>query len=384
MGNRPSFRGTAVAVQEICHAAKDGTELFRSVDEILRDALKFDGATWFGTDPATLLSTAPLRIHGIEAGHCTTFWEREFFVEDAMLFRHLSRAAEPVASLRAITDDRPVRSPRFREFLAPQGYGDELRAVFKTGDRTWGITALYRDKGRPAFNAEERAMMADVAGSIAKALRRHVTTSTPWQHTPLAPGLLLFDGGGRLLSTNAEADTWLGELEAGNALFSPHPEGVRWVAPAESAGSGQPGFPSFVIMLVARARAIAEGHEKGPARLRVRSRSGQWLALHASCMSPGTDSTVAVVIEPASSTDIAPIIVEAYALSPRERDIVRAIARGLTSPQIGTELHLSPHTVRDYVKSVFEKVGVSSRGELIAKLFADHYYDALAAAYFKK
>jgi hypothetical protein len=29
--------------------------------------------------------------------------------------------------------------------------------------------------------------------------------------------------------------------------------------------------------------------------------------------------------------------------------------------------------VRDYVKAIFEKVGVSSRGELVAKLFAEHY-----------
>lgn len=31
------------------------------------------------------------------------------------------------------------------------------------------------------------------------------------------------------------------------------------------------------------------------------------------------------------------------------------------------------HTVRDYVKAIFAKVGVSSRGELVAKLFAEHY-----------
>jgi hypothetical protein len=29
--------------------------------------------------------------------------------------------------------------------------------------------------------------------------------------------------------------------------------------------------------------------------------------------------------------------------------------------------------VRDYVKVIFDKVGVSSRGELVAKLFAEHY-----------
>jgi hypothetical protein len=29
--------------------------------------------------------------------------------------------------------------------------------------------------------------------------------------------------------------------------------------------------------------------------------------------------------------------------------------------------------VRDYIKAIFEKAGVSSRGELVAKLFAEHY-----------
>jgi hypothetical protein len=31
------------------------------------------------------------------------------------------------------------------------------------------------------------------------------------------------------------------------------------------------------------------------------------------------------------------------------------------------------HTVRDHVKAIFQKVGVSSRGGLVAKLFAEYY-----------
>jgi hypothetical protein len=45
----------------------------------------------------------------------------------------------------------------------------------------------------------------------------------------------------------------------------------------------------------------------------------------------------------------------------------------LAPPTSPRELHLSAHTVRDHVKAVFDKVGVSSRGELVAKLFAEHY-----------
>jgi DNA-binding CsgD family transcriptional regulator len=64
---------------------------------------------------------------------------------------------------------------------------------------------------------------------------------------------------------------------------------------------------------------------------------------------------------------------EAYALTPRERQITQLVAQGAGTAEIAARLHLSTHTVRDYVKAIFEKVGVSSRGELVAKLFAEHY-----------
>jgi DNA-binding NarL/FixJ family response regulator len=80
-----------------------------------------------------------------------------------------------------------------------------------------------------------------------------------------------------------------------------------------------------------------------------------------------------LAIEPAKGSEVAPIIVQAYELSLREQQITESIARGLPTSAIAARLHLSTHTVRDYVKAIFEKVQVSSRGELVAKLFAEHY-----------
>jgi DNA-binding NarL/FixJ family response regulator len=60
-------------------------------------------------------------------------------------------------------------------------------------------------------------------------------------------------------------------------------------------------------------------------------------------------------------------------LSAREQQVTQLIARGVGTAGIAEALHLSVHTVRDYVKAVFEKVGVSSRGELVATVFAEHY-----------
>jgi DNA-binding CsgD family transcriptional regulator len=101
--------------------------------------------------------------------------------------------------------------------------------------------------------------------------------------------------------------------------------------------------------------------------------------MHASCLKgpDGRLAPTALTIEPAKSSQIAPIIVEAYSLTPREQEITRAVARGLSNVEIAGELFLSPHTVRDHLKAIFAKVGVGSRGELVAKLFAEHYGPAL-------
>jgi DNA-binding CsgD family transcriptional regulator len=49
------------------------------------------------------------------------------------------------------------------------------------------------------------------------------------------------------------------------------------------------------------------------------------------------------------------------------------VARGFPTSEIAGRLHLSAYTVQDHLKSIFEKSGTGSRGDLVARLFFDHY-----------
>jgi DNA-binding NarL/FixJ family response regulator len=83
------------------------------------------------------------------------------------------------------------------------------------------------------------------------------------------------------------------------------------------------------------------------------------------------------MIEPARRAEIASIIVELYELTAREQQVTQLLVRGLAIDEIAQTLWLSRHTVRDHVKAIFGKVGVTSRPELTARLFAEQFLPEL-------
>lgn len=52
-------------------------------------------------------------------------------------------------------------------------------------------------------------------------------------------------------------------------------------------------------------------------------------------------------------------------LTPREEQVVALVAEGLSNRQIAIELNLSEHTIKKYLFRVFEKLGISTRVELV-------------------
>jgi DNA-binding CsgD family transcriptional regulator len=109
----------------------------------------------------------------------------------------------------------------------------------------------------------------------------------------------------------------------------------------------------------------------------MQTRSGQWLLLFGTPLAGQLDGRVAVIVQPAEPHDIAPLVAQAYGLSARERDVARLCFRGLTTKEIAAALHISPYTVQDHLKRIFDKTGTRSRAELVGHVFLERYVPRL-------
>lgn len=344
------------AIEGIARAGLTAQDVLNETARRIDAVVPSDGFFMAATDPHTTLCIGTGYLRDLPRSQCQPTWDYEFLVPDYVKFADIPFTVGSVADLHDATGGRPERSARWREYSAATGFRSEVRTAFSLGGAIWGIGQFNRAGDARRFSAPEKDWLARVAPLVAEGLRAALLNQPASEAARRGPGLVLMDRDGRVVSATADAAAWLDEVDSITPLATP--SGV--VMPVE------------VQAYAAHARAAAGGESPRPAApARVRTRAGVWLLVHGS-MLEGSDQ-LALIIEPAKAADVAPLIVEAYGLTQRELEVTRAISRGLGTSQIAAALHLSPHTVRDYVKSIFEKVGVSSRGELVAKVFADHY-----------
>lgn len=346
-----------VAASFLAAPARAG--LLEELSAALHEVVGFDASAWFATDPLTGLPTAPVFAEGLGPVCWESAWANEFSEQDVLLFRDLARAPVTAGSLHAATEDVPERSPRFRHHLGPMGVADELRAVFRVGSKCWGQVTLLRCAPSRPFGPEDCAVLATAGPMIAAALRARTARvqEAPRTPRPPGPGTVLYTPEGRRVSMDEAAADWFAEFA-----------GQSWDAPQ------RPPAMAAVTAVVARANALSSHHGLGPSLTRLRADSGRWIVLSAAATLTGTGECglTALLVDAARSAHIAAVLVEAFALTRRERDVTSALMLGLSNAEIAQQLQMSAHTVRDHLAAAFEKVHVGSRGELVARLLGEH------------
>jgi DNA-binding CsgD family transcriptional regulator len=345
-------------------------EYHRELAARLRRRIAIDATCWHGVDPRTLLLTSARPEELLEYGFLSTetlplaaraVVASEYERDDYNTFAAVARRRAPVGILSDATRGRPDRSARYREFLAPRGTPFEMRAVFVTRGRAWGCVVLHRCRATGNFQQADARLMARLSRPIAEGLRTSLRVDAARRSDEDgAPGMILLGRHNEVELVTAPARRLLEPLYYDN----PRSEST---------------LPMPILSIAATARQERRDHLPDAAvALHVPTRDG-WLSLHASLPSGTRSQRVAIVIQPASPEYIAPLRLETYGLTEREREIATFVARGLSTKTLAERLFLSPWTVQDHLKSIFDKTGTHSRRELRARIFFDEFEPAINA-----
>jgi len=347
-----------IAFVRLIHRTLDLPAYFDAVDRTLQRCLPFDASCWLSLDPGTELPTSHVsRQFGF--AHLMALVANEYLEDDVNKFALLGRAERPVGILSRATGGNLSRSARYVDTLAPNGYadGDELRAVFRDGAEAWGAVALHRRQG--TFEESDATLVAELGSLVAHGIRRAILrTAATDDRGSEPPGLIVLRGDDSIESLTPAASRWLGDVFDSTIASEP--------------------TPLTVVSVANKARRAAGGDSDDLASVRLPTRSGGWLRMDASLLDDRPRGRVAVIISAARDPEVAGLIAQAYGLSARERDVTRLVLHGRSTHEIAAGLHVSPYTVQDHLKSIFEKVGVRSRRELVAQLFLQQYAPKLA------
>lgn len=343
-------------IARLCARAQDPLVLFERVAAIVREQVPYSVAGWILIDPDTML------INGVYAEDVDRDLHLQLIAcelteDDINKFWDLAARGVSAAALSKSTGGDLSLSTRWSRIYGPNGYGDEMRAVFATGKVAWGHACMTRMAGGPFFTEAEVDIIASIAPHVGNGIRTcYLLDATAGEATD--PALVMLADDGTVESMTPQARRWLGDPE--------DPRLATTIVLHEVAG---------------QARALADGSSSGPPALaRVRTQGGEWIVVRGIRMpsadpvepppdraSDGSGST-ALVIELAQGGDLAPMLLALHQLTDREREVTQRLLHGLPIAEMARVLWISPETLRGHVKSVFAKLGVSSRPELAALL----------------
>jgi DNA-binding CsgD family transcriptional regulator len=339
-------------------------EFFAELSPRLRNVIENDASCWHTLDPSTRLLTRDAPKELIEAGVFgldeapaagELIVRSEYMVDDVNTFAGLAGRRVPVGILDHVTGGDPQRSARYRDLLLPADIPHELRGAFLIRGRVWGAVHIARRASSGAFQQRDAAALGALTGAIARGIRAS----------------LRFDAARRVTGAEAPGMIVLGPHDEVELITPPARELLASLHPMDS-GYTDETIATPVLALASFIRSTSDRGQGAGNVVTVPAREG-WVTLHASLPGPQDHGRIAIVIERATGTRSATVRLEAFGATAREREVATLLARGLSRAEMAETLVVSPHTVEDHVRNLYEKVGVASRQELVARVFLDEY-----------
>lgn len=340
------------SVRDAAIGTADTIEFRHAVLDTIRTRIPYDFALMAMIDPATLLPTSQTTIgadslpsHAIETAARLEYGPTPY----ANAIGKLARNPVGVQTIRDAIDGDLHRALPYAEILEPMGMDDEIRFVVRGRDKLcWGAGVVMRGPGR-RFSDQEIRLLAGAAREIGEGLRLSLLRQVPRVLAEVTggPAVVLVGPDDEVESATPPAVAYLDRIGA--------EPGSRMLPAVFAAGRLR---NSGAAAAVTRARTI----------------DGEWVVIRAGKLDGrGTAGRVVVTLEPAGPAEIVSLLAAIHRLTAREAEVLGHVLAGQTRVEVAHQLFVSPYTVQDHLKSIYAKVGVNSRQELVAQLFFTHY-----------
>lgn len=351
----PSPTEMTQARERVLRAARpsdDDRALRVQLLEHIRAAVPFDHFAWLLTDPATTVGSSPVadapdlrelpRLIGLKYVTPVGRWT--------------TTGRSPVVSLQVQTGGHLEESLVWRELMSRYAVIDVASVVFADRYGCWGFLDLWRCEPALPFTPQETDFLDDVVTGITSALRgcQALSFRTPGQDDgPVArPGPAVI-----LLSPTLQVRAQTPETERVLRILVP------------PSGRADP-VPAAAYNVAAQLLAVEAGVDENPPTARVHVAAETWVTLRAARIGvedAEVERDIAVTIEQTAPVDRIDLFARSFALSARESEVLVNLTTGADTRQIAHRMHVSEHTVPDYLKSIFAKTGCHTRRSLLSR-----------------
>lgn len=256
----------------------------------------------------------------------------------------------------------------YEKCLKPTGVSYLAGVLLDRGDYRWAVLGIHRDIHQGIFQDKEMQFLQKISIHLRRALQIHKQVSVlelekfnAYQAlSRLKIGVILLDGRHQIKFSNSTAES----IIAKNSEFE--------IDQSHQLKLGRDYQAKFTQLL--HSSCIAQDVEAIGGVMRVQDQKGHSVML---TIVPFRSNTLDCAVLASHETVIyltdqyqrhilsQSYLIQSYKLTKREIDLCEALINGDTPEQIAQRHQLSIHSIRSYMKNIYEKVNVKSQIELI-------------------